>query len=340
MKDIFSQYKENPEFVKAIIKENPKNLLVCCKKKGNSLLHILISEGDLEGIKAIICILKTIKNTDNELFNKIINKQNCAGDTPAHIGVRKSRGKNNIYSIIVELLESVGANFTIPNKKNDIIKKLEEPKYDIDHLIIKKYINECLFNNDNNEIFIVSETDGRYPAPDNLDDIGSSSHNILEFVINNNDKKKMHVQNGGKQQNSESSSDSESEFFGKRTLVNPYMKGGSKQSQKIHDEIIQKIKDMKYSDEDAKDIKNFIYYEVKEKYPELNNDERAEKMLEVIDKKLSKIKIEEVRKELEIYRENNKKESKKVSKKVPKKESKKESKKEPKKKTSKRSKKS
>lgn len=343
MKDLYSLYKNDPKTVIAFIKNDPTNLLVCCKKYGNSLLHIFMEGADIEGFRAIICILKEIKDTNKCLFRKIVNKQNLAGDTPAHIGVRKSTGKNNIYSIMVELLESIGADFTISNKNNDIIKKLEEPKYDTKHIEIKEYISNCLFNNNDYhhiESDTESDTDNDYKAPKKLDDIHTSPY-VLEVFINKSvkdntkhEQHKKHEQYGGRQKNSESSSDSDSEYSGERKLLNPYMNGGSKQSQKIHDEIIQKIISMKYTEEEARDIKNVIYYEVKEKYPKLNNDQRAEKMLDIVDKKLANINIKDIRKELENYRErnNNQKESTDKTKKEPKT-------KETKKKTSKRSKK-
>jgi ankyrin repeat protein len=95
------------------IKENKnlKLILKYCCKRGNSLLHILINEADIEGFKAIMCIIKEVNKVNKKLIQQIINLQNKAGDTPAHIAVRKSNNKNNIFSIMVETLQSVGADF-------------------------------------------------------------------------------------------------------------------------------------------------------------------------------------------------------------------------------------
>jgi hypothetical protein len=338
MEDIYNLYKNDPTvFVNTIIKdENKNNLLTCCKKKGNSLLHILIDEEDIEGFKSLICMLKELKSTNKCLVRKIINKKNKKGDTPAHIAVRKSKKENNTFSIMVETLYSLGADFTIPNNKNEVIKKLSDIEYDAEHTKIKKYINSCLFG----ESLDLDIHDNNYKKDidsDNiLNDIGTSSPLILELFVNNSNNEIQQTGGGKKYSDSDDSDDSEeSHLNGKRIINNPYisMKGGSKKSQQIHDEIINRIKELKYNDQDSQDIKNVIYYEVKHKYPKLNNTERAEKMLEVIDKKLKKIDINEIRKELEKYREarnNNmepKKEPKKSSKKEPKRSSRKGSKK-------------
>ena len=122
MVDIYELYKNDDKLVKSIIENNDiDKLLICSKKTGNSLLHVLIKEGDIEGFKAIMCMIKEIKSTNNCLVRKIINKQNNNHDTPAHIAVRKSKEKDNIYSIMVETLQSLGADLTIPNISNKLL---------------------------------------------------------------------------------------------------------------------------------------------------------------------------------------------------------------------------
>ena len=144
---------------------------------------------------------------------------------------------------------------------------------------------------------------------------------------------------GGKRNDdSDSDSDSESspdlEFNGTRKIYNPYtsINGGSRISEQNHNDAIENIKKIGYDEEESKDVKNFLYYEIKENYPDLNNNERSEKLLDVI-KTLKKMDIKKVRKELEKYRER--KEKSMVSKKEHQTESKKE-KKEKKEKKSKR----
>ena len=353
-----------------------------CKKSGNTLLHLLINDGDLEGFKNYSCIIRELIN--KKLINKIINAQNFNGDTPAHIAVRKSNRKNNIYSAMVEILQELGADFTISNNNNEVITKLDDG--DNNNEQIKQDIRKCLFNNQNNDtelltVSIVPETitidkpnnyKPDYNKPDyNKPNYYKPDNNKALFEIftnspiNNNNNKTMNYSttspfnlngkqifynnnlNGGNQlssniednlnyvdklstspniennlyggakysESSESdSSNSNSMIYGKRNINNPYIKGGSKKAQKIHNDIIEHIQKLGYNEQEAKDIKNVLYYEVKDKYPSLTNTEKAEKMLELVDKKVKNINMKDVHKILEEKRENRNKDTKETKK--------------------------
>jgi hypothetical protein len=367
-----------------IIKENKdlKIILKFCCKRGNSLLHILINEEDIEGFKSIMCIIKEVRKTNKCLVKKIINMQNANGDTPAHIAVRKSKNKNNIYSMMVEALQSVGADFTISNNKNEVIAQSGDPQYNEEDIQKQKYINNCNF--DSNNIFLnmvdTSQSDDNVSSEDldNIETINSPLNYPFPFkldilTINQKQYPEHHFQENQNQQNEQNfqqiiqeklekqlydqlqqrfkqqkytsyeggGKSNVNELSGKRKINNPYVSnGGSKISDKNHNDAIQKIIKLGYSEEEAKDVKNFLYYEIKENYPDLNNDERSEKFAEVL-KTFEMMDIKKVRKELEKYRERNNKNtsSKKVIQKESKKEPKKETKKEKKssKRTSKRS---
>jgi hypothetical protein len=208
---------------------------------------------------------------------------------------------------MVEILKCLNADFNIPNNKKEIIKKLDSENYDNKHKNIKNYVYNYLFNNNNNDndsesINKIFYSNNDKLIPENLSDINTSSPIVLQVMVkehyNNNN------QLGGKKViDSSSDSSSDSKFIGSRKLYNPYIEGGSKKSQEIHTEIINMIKNMGYSEEDANDIKNHLYYEVKDKYPKLNNTEKAEKMLELVKNKVSNINMDEIRKELQKYRE-------------------------------------
>ena len=379
-----------------IIKKNNdlEEILKYSCKRGNSLLHILINEGDIDGFRSMMCIIKKINKTNKCLVKKVINIQNKAGDTPAHIAVRKSKNENNIYSIMVELLQSVGADFTISNNNNEVIVQSGVPQYDENDTKEHKYINSCVLDEDDD-----NET------TENLDDIQTTSSptefpfplklNKLDILIIDQKQNQKQNQNpfyeqlqqqfnqkrnqnqleeqlqqqfnqnknqnqleeqlkrqfqqfnqrGGKTRSisdsvsiSDSNSGSESEsdmmFKGKRKINNPYismnggskisMDGGSKISDKNHNDAILKIRDLGYTLEEAKDVKNMLYYEIKDNFPGLNNDQRSEKFAEVIET-FKMMDIKKVRKELEKYRERNNKNT------PPKKEHSKEHSKEPKK---------
>lgn len=362
---IYKKYNNNVSKT-LFFKENINELLYQCDTFLNSLLHIFIECDDIDGFEAMYCFLKDLIKTSNSkninFVKKIINLQNINGDTAVHIAARKSKGEDNKFTMIIELLENLGADLSIANKKNEVIKKISENNYNKEIQDMKNKIKNCLFlsndigitdfeddNDDTSPVMYVSTFENTYNiphsnsnflSPEYLDAITTTdvkkcskknkSKNYFEdqSKLNNNtdintlmvklqdDIKQRNIKllNGGKQ-NSESSSDSE--YRGNRILHNPYIdieggtkvnefidiEGGSKKANEIHNQIIEKIQKQGYSLEDAKDIKNFIYYEIKDKYPTLNNEERAIKMLEFVDKKLKNIKIEEIRKELEKYRE-------------------------------------
>ena len=320
-----------------------------CKKTGDTLLHLLINDGDLEGFRSYSCILKELIN-NKELINKIINVQNFNGDTPAHIAVRKSNRQNNIYSAMVEILQELGADFTISNNNNEVITKLDDgDKYNEK---IKKYIQKCLFNpNDDSYIFTISiipenvtdfkpinVTDNKpnkvtnnkpikaadnkelfkiftnysSTSPYNLkggDQVYSNTENSLNNIDKLSSSPNLNSNLNGGAKYSESSESSESSnsnsmFYGKRYINNPYIKGGSRKAQKIHNDIIEHIIKLGYSEQEANDIKNVLYYEVKEKYPSLTNTQKAEKMLELVDKKVKNIDMKDIHKILKEKREN------------------------------------
>ena len=389
-----------------IIKKNNdlEEILKYSYKRGNSLLHVLINEGDIDGFRSMMCIIKKINKTNKCLVKKVINIQNKAGDTPAHIAVRKSKNENNIYSIMVELLQSVGADFTISNNNNEVIVQSGVPQYDENDTKEHKYINSCVLDEDD---------DNDNETTENLDDIQTTSSptefpfplklNKLDILIIDQKQNQKQNQNpfyeqlqqqfnqkqnpfyeqlqqqfnqnknqnqleeqlkrqfqqfnqrGGKTRsisdsvsisdsNSDSDSKSESDmmFKGKRKINNPYismdggskismddgskisMDGGSKISDKNHNDAILKIRDLGYTIEEAKDVKNMLYYEIKDNFPGLNNDQRSAKFAEVIET-FKMMDIKKVRKELEKYRERNNKNT------PPKKEHSKEHSKEPKK---------
>lgn len=334
-----------------------------CKKTGNTLLHLLINDGNLEGFKNYSCIIRELINNKN-LINKIINAQNFNGDTPAHIAVRKSNRKNNIYSAMVDILQELGADFTISNNNNEVITKLDDG--DNYNEQIKQDIRKCLFNNQNNDtelltVSIVPETI-TIDKPNNKTNYNKLKNNqtLFEIFTNSpiNNKKTIDYSstspfnlngeqlfyknnlNGGNQLSSNiednlnyvdklstspniennlyggakysESSESDSMIYGKRYINNPYIKGGSKKAQKIHNDIIEHIQKLGYNEQEAKDIKNVLYYEVKDKYPSLTNTEKAEKMLELVDKKVKNINIKDVQKILEEKRGNRNKDNKDI----------------------------
>ncbi len=349
---IYKKYNKNDSKT-LFFKENKNDLLYQCDTFFNSLLHIFIECDDIDGFEAMYCFLKDLINTSKtkniDFVKKVINLQNINGDTAVHIAARKSKGEDNKFTMIIELLENLGADLSIPNKKNEVIKKIGENNYNKEIQDMKNKIKNCLFSFDDNEDTNFDDDDGmtssvfekesskpqyqdksRFRTPPYLDNITTIRTSAL-FGCSNQPQQKIlfdedsrrdfrspptsarieeireqdqtqRILQGGKQ-NSETSSDSE--LIGNRILNNPYIdiEGGSKKANEIHNEIISIIQNKGYSLDEAKDIKNFIYYEIKERYPDLNNDEKASKMKEIIDKKLKNININEIKIELQKYRE-------------------------------------
>ena len=397
MFEISNKTDINKLFLYIIENKDLRTLSKCSCKNKNNLLHIFIKKGDLKAFRELLCLIK--ESNDTKLKNKLINQKNSNGDTPAHIAVRKSNKQYNIFSIMAEALESIGADLTIRNNKNEVISCLgKKNNHNKDTKLEKQeqYVNNCPYFNERNESEIESD------IQDNFSDIetpnNSLQHSVLKiFLFDKNNNNNYHSQNnyqiqdleeqsqqeishrelqrqlleqtssehqyhqhhqhqnqhhqhlrqpsmfGGKRNDdsgddSDSDSDSESspdlEFNGTRKIYNPYtsINGGSRISEQNHNDAIENIKKIGYDEEESKDVKNFLYYEIKENYPDLNNNERSEKLLDVI-KTLKKMDIKKVRKELEKYRER--KEKSMVSKKEHQTESKKE-KKEKKEKKSKR----
>ena len=141
------------------------------------------------------------------------------------------------------------------------------------------------------------------------------------------------IQKGGKYSDSEIFRKNEKKIVGSRKLLyniefsSLNSEGGSikkeKKSTLIHNEVVQIIQDLGYTLDEAKLIKAALYQEIKNKYPELNNLDRAIKMREkASDKKLiASIDIETIRKAIEekkgiVKPEPTKKVAKKTTKKV------------------------
>ena len=401
MFEISNKTDINKLFHYIIENKDLRTLSKCSCKNQNNLLHIFINKGDFEAFRELLCLIK--ESNDTKLINKLINKKNSNGDTPMHIAVRKSNKEYNIYSIMAEALENIGAKLNIHNNKNEVISCLgKKNQYKNDTKLEKKeqYINDCTNFNERNESEIDSDIKDNFSeieTPDNplqhsvlkiflLDKFDKNNHSQNNYQIQNIEQQsqqeilqrelqrqlqrqlqeqtssvseqqhqqhqqhqqqhqqhqhqqQQHLQSmyGGKRDSeSESESSPDSQFNGSRKIYNPYISinGGSKISEKNHNDAIENIKNLGYDELDAKDIKNFLYYEIKENFPDLNNDERSEKLLDNI-KTLKKMDIKKVRKELEKYRER--KEKNMVSKKEHQKEPKKEKKEKKSKRSSKRS---
>ena len=165
----------------------------------------------------------------------------------------------------------------------------------------------------------------------------SDTSNYVEFIITNYNKP---IYGGNNDVNSDTiesinfnKNNIESEMLGggkkkssrkkKKSSRNKLIKQSSrskfkKQSSELHDRAVDEIMKLNYSIEDAKLIKAGLYNMVKEKYPDLNNYARAEKLLELVTKEnIEKINLSKLKKLIEKNKKEKEtqKDEKKVSKK-------------------------
>lgn len=85
-------------------------------------------------------------------------------------------------------------------------------------------------------------------------------------------------------------------------LRGPYgtQDGGSKEASKVHDETLERIKSVGYSEEDARILKAALYRVVKTEYPNETGLERAKKMLESATRDtLKDINVKEYRQQMQ-----------------------------------------
>ena len=161
------------------------------------------------------------------------------------------------------------------------------------------YSTTSPFNLNGEQIFYNNNLNGGNQLSSNIED---NLNDVDKLSTSTNIENNLY--GGAKYSESSESNSSNSMIYGKRNINNPYIKGGSKKAQKIHNDIIEHIQKLGYTEQEAKDIKNVLYYEVKDKYPSLTNTEKAEKMLELVDKKVKNINMKDVHKILAEKREN------------------------------------
>ena len=105
-------------------------------------------------------------------------------------------------------------------------------------------------------------------------------------MVKNNFPTQLYTFNGGKasKKSSRNSKKLKKSSRNSKKLKKSSRSKFKKQSSEIHDKAVDEIMKLNYNIEDAKLIKAGLYMMVKDKYPDLNNYTRAEKMLEMVNK--------------------------------------------------------
>jgi hypothetical protein len=316
-------YNNNPEFVRQLggfrmIETN--KLVGSVDAEGNTLLHKAAMNNDMTTFNSI----KTTLPENLQERSRFINAQNANGDTAAHVAVR------NANYAMVTAIKHLGGDLSIANKNNEYIMSTEGSDVfqqnqagaglDSDNFPaalsstqpyvapkVPKYESPSFNSPDNldgfsSDIFISNKAGGAVSHNSDAYDPASLDEISSEFNIITGGAAK--INGGGKS------------ISGTRTLYfedmitsdsSMYHEGGSskqKESTKIHDEVIRMIQDLGYSEDDARVLKAACYRLVKDKYPELNNLERAKKMLDYCKSDvLANIPLDETREAIRKNRE-------------------------------------
>lgn len=311
-------YNNNPEFVRQLggfRMLDAKMLGGSVDNEGNTLLHKAAQNNDMITFNSI----RTVLPENVQERGNFMNMQNVHGDTAAHIAVRHGN------HAMVTAMKQLGANLAITNKNNEYIMSTESENVFTDaapqtggaldsdglpHALspaepyqapqIPTYESPAfnspatidMYSSDN--VFLSNKVGGGGESdaydPDSLSEI-STDYNL--------------IMGGGASKS----------IRGIRTLYfedmltsdsDMFQDGGKKmkESSQMHEDAVRAIQDMGYSEDDARTIKAAIYKLVKDQYPDLNNLERAKKMMEHINSSvIAQIDVAQVREAIRKNRE-------------------------------------
>ena len=293
-KDLLSIYNSNPNAVEVIFQYGLVNGPInATDTNGNTLLHHVVTSNDKNTLTAI---LNFIQND-----TRLINVQNNDLDTAMHIAVR------NRNEEIAKLLDDAGANLRLTNKRGESIETSEEAPSNKLFTNSNKF-SKCMSDSSLN----LSRLDDSYSKFDNLNNIivpGNEPMSESEVFVkrladeisNVRSKLKMaktlsYLKGGAEKNENESSFEikfvseeqnggskkSKSKSKSKRSKAS---RSSSNESSLIHDSVVEKFKKLGYSEDDARALKAGLYSMVKEQSPTLNNLERANEMLKLLENK-------------------------------------------------------
>lgn len=297
--DIFKSQLESNNIEKAI-KTTDNN--------GGTVLHYLCDIGDED------CILKIMSTVRNMMkpreIKSYINKQDNNGNTALHIA---SKTGNNI---IASMLEMYGADPRIENNRHEIIAVKLDSESD-DHI---KCGEEAKMKKLIKRLTKATESDSY--SVENLDDIVLSSEdkgNIVTNFFKNAmkgggsdtdellDRLANDLQGGGRKKKEEV----KEEKADAKLSASDGNADAKLSASDIHQQVINMIRDLGYSEDESKVIKAGLYNYVKTEHPDLNSKARAEKMKDYVTKKhIASIDIMALKQAIEIHYQNKAKKKK------------------------------
>lgn len=289
--NILNIYKETPDAIRIIFEYNLLNKIniSIADQNGNNLLHLVAKNNDNKLLANILNYISYVNPNKS-----MINHQNNIGDTPMHIATRNGNDSG------AKMLHSAGASLNIKNNAGEIIedsesnptksaperKRCADPR-DLENLMYNEFGVS------------VHSSMGRVlsPSKQDSDKLLASLRRNIETTNNNpsssnNPSRVVRVVlTGGNQ-----TEDTEDELTlklisitqnGGHTYNSNYnqLQGGSVESDKLHTEVIEFFQKMTGDEEDARALKAALYSLVKEKFPDINGLQRAEKMVEYTKEK-------------------------------------------------------
>lgn len=274
IKDLSQIYNNSPTTIQYVLNYNLINTqLNSVDHNKNTILHNIVMKNDDKTLAALL----NYYNVNNFDLQYIVNMQNTDGNTAMHIAVA-NKNEN-----IAKMLDNAGTDKTLRNKIGEFIES-----DGMNNKQKQKYTHEIILSDTIN----LSDLDSF-----NKNKIDSESERFIKALtlqlgkhnaLSNPACFKMHV--GGDYD----TSTVELNFVENEIILNGGVRKRSvsparpqtpRESSQIHDDVVKKFIDMKFSEEDAKALKSGLYSLVKEKHGELNNLNKAKKMLEYLEDK-------------------------------------------------------
>jgi len=267
---------------------------------GSTILHYMCEKDDTE------CITRFLNEARRLISPKtlttFVNSQDDNGNTPLHIS---TLNENNMLSSILEVFgakinnENNKQQIVVPVTKSEAIRQITQASSDDNSSKVESPLPPIKF-------VPVSPEQHNKNISTNSNMSGGSSRDMIDRL----QEKLRRLQHGGGRKKKEEEVKEKKPVKEKKTVKEEKQLTEDKKqsSSDIHSEVIEIIRNLGYSEDDARVLKAGLYALVKQTHPELKNYERALKMKEYAKNKkyLAKIDISEVKKAIEIHRENKK----------------------------------
>jgi hypothetical protein len=300
--NLIELYKNNKhDIISYLLKNNLASNLNSKDSNGNTFLHLIVKDNNLDLLNDT---LNWIKQDDNR--KNLLNIQNNEGNTVLHIAVLNDNHN------IAQLLESYGADRKIENANGDVITATES-----DFLQTDNYTD--IFNDtDMIDNFDTDMPDrlSAFESPDYDDPLFQNVPTSFHSVSDNIQSIDYTAQFGGAQSivgvryidnNDEQLYEYDDMSGGDKTLSKKQL-----QTDEIRQKVLKKImKEQKVDELEALVIRAALWKKVKEEFPNISNIDKHKKLEELATKEHIKKLDKKVLKEIKNHIQNKKKEMEK-----------------------------